>query len=55
MGQSPSYEANSQLAGQKILLLLWNLKGLLPCKQKPTTGPYSEAEDFSPNSHILFF
>jgi len=34
--QLRSCKANSRLARKNILLLLWNLKDSLLCKQKPT-------------------
>jgi hypothetical protein len=41
MEQSTSSEADSRSAGQKNSQMFMEPEGLLPCSQKPATGPYS--------------
>jgi len=53
MEQSPSSEANSHSASQEIPRL-YRTPGLLPCSQRPSTGPYPKPDESSPQLSSLF-
>jgi len=53
MEQSPSWEANSHLAGQEIPSLFIKVKGSLLCSQQPDTGPYPKPVKSTPHPPIL--
>jgi hypothetical protein len=51
--QSPSWGADSHLAGQQTPRLLWNLK-VHDCSQEPATGPYPEPDASNPQPPTIF-
>jgi len=54
MEQSSSREANSHSASQEISPPLMETEGSLPCSQEPTTCPYLEPSESSPQLPKLF-
>jgi hypothetical protein len=54
MEQSPSWEANSHSAVQEITYFFMEPKGPLSYSQEPTTGPYPETDESSPELPTLF-
>jgi hypothetical protein len=54
MEQILSWATNNRSDTKEIPNLLYNPKVILPFSQEPSTGPYPEWKESSPQPHVLF-